>query len=223
MSHFGRICFPVIRKTWLSTALMDPAIVHATLGLVAIHWRDVFSYDLSKTYFKHRGEAIKIIAHRMNNMDQAISDTTIGAVATLSTSDNEFDWSSEVQTVHSVGLSRLVAIRGGIQSLRTNRYIQRVAAWADLLHSSLHSTRLSLDLPFSRTIGLQMSPEVVEKIDPIAGAKWLYSGEVRLQTLPSLVAQIIKALRELTKMKLSLIDDRDEAVCKRFADLLWSL
>jgi len=208
---------------WLSTALMDPAMIHATLGLVAIHRRDLFSYNLSQTYFKHRGEAIKLIAHRLSDPDQAVSDATIGAVAILSTSDNGFDWSSEVQKHHSRGLSRLIALRGGINSLKTNRHIQRVAAWADLLHSSLHDTRPSLDLPFSSTIGSQMAPEFVDQFNQSTGAKRISSDAGRLQILPSPVAQIIQALRELTEMKLSLLDDRDEAICKRFADLLWSL
>lgn len=95
---------------WLSTALMDPATIHATLSLMAIHQRDMFSYNLSKTYFKHRGEAIKIIAHRLSYPDQAISDATNGAVAILSTSDKEFDWSFEVQKLHSTGLSRLISM-----------------------------------------------------------------------------------------------------------------
>jgi hypothetical protein len=205
---------------WLSTALMDPAMLHSTLSLVAIHRRDRFSFDLSKMYFKHRGEAMKIIVHRLSDTDQAISDATIGAVALLSSSDNHFDWSSEVQSQHSTGLARLIAMRGGIKSLRTNRHIQRVAGWADLLHSSLHSTKPSLDLPFSSSLESQLDDESREDIDLETGARLR---SIRLQPLPSPVAQIIQALRKLTKSKISLLNDRNETVCQSFSDMLWKL
>ncbi len=126
--------------SWISVALMDSATMHATLTLVAIHRRDRFSIDLSNVYFRHRGKAMKIIASRLNDPKESLSDATIGAVAILSTSDNEFDWSREAQTSHSNALSRLIALRGGIEALSTNRHVQRVSAWADLLQSAMHGT-----------------------------------------------------------------------------------
>lgn len=208
---------------WLSTALMDPAMLHATLSLVAIHRRDRFSLGLSKMYFKHRGEAMKIIVHRLSDTDQALRDATIGAVALLSSSDNHFDWSSEVQSQHSTGLARLITMRGGLKSLKTNRHIQRVAGWADLLHSSLHSTKPSLDLPFSSSMRLKLDDEFIEDIHLDTGTRFGSSDAIRLQPLPSPAAQIIQALRKLTKEKISLLNDRNEKLCRSFSDLLWNL
>lgn len=208
---------------WLATAFMDAAMLHATLSLVAIHRRDKFSSNLSKLYFEHRGEAMKIIGHRLTEADQAISDATIGAVALLSSSDNHFDWSSEVQSQHSTALAGLIAMRGGIKSLSTNRHIQRVVGWADLLHSALHSTKPRLDLPFSRALNLQHVDEPMKVTDQGTAIRFRYSNVVQLQHLPFSVANIIQGLRDLMEAKISLLQNRNEGVCRSFSDLLWRL
>lgn len=207
---------------WLSTALMDTAILHATLALVAIHWRDKVATDTSSLYFKHRGEAMKIIVRRLSMANHAISDATIGAVALLSSSDNHFEWSSEVQLQHSLGLARLIALRGGMKSLATNRQIQRVAGWADLLHSALHETKPRLDLPFSDDMIGQYAEEAKD-IDQGTRTHQRNSGLVGVQHVPFIIAQTIEILRQLTEMKISLLKDRNQEVCQRFSNLLWRL
>lgn len=208
---------------WLATAIMDAAMLHATLSLVAIHRRDKFSSNLSKLYFEHRGEAMKIIGHRLTEADQAISDATIGAVALLSSSDNHFDWSSEVQSQHSIALARLIAMRGGIKSLRTNRHIQRVVGWADLLHSAMHNTKPRLNLPFSSALNMQHVDEPMKITDQGTSLRFGYSNVVQLQYTPFPVAKIIQGLRDLMEAKNSLLKNRNEAVCRSFSDLLWRL
>ncbi|KAK5056213.1 hypothetical protein LTR84_012766 [Exophiala bonariae] len=208
---------------WFSTALMDTAILHATLALVAIHWRDTASTDTSKLYLKHRGEAMNIIVRRLSVADQAVSEATIGAVALLSSSDNHFDWSPEVQLQHSLGLARCIALRGGMKSLSTNRQILRVAGWADLLHAALHNTKPRLELPFVSAMTERSAEGTIKVTDQGAKIPFHPSDAVRVQHMPFAMAQTIQVLRELTGTKLSLLKDRNREVCQSFSNSLWRL
>ena len=210
-------CNPEAR--WISTAMMDPAMIHATLSLVAIHRRDRFSLDLSKVYFKHRGEAMKIVAQRLSNMDESLSDGTIGAVALLSSSDNHFDWPSDTQATHSRGLGHLIAMRGGMGKLSSNRQIQRVAGWADLLQSAMHGTSLQVEMPAAVQ---EASAESVDQGITSAETEELPLGIV-LQDLPSDTRDMLRQLRILSSLKVSLLDERNEELCRTFSNLLWQL
>lgn len=55
-------------------------------------------------------------------------------------------WPSITQTSHIEGMFTLVRLRGGIQGIETNRHIQRVVAWADVLHATAHNSRPQLGL-----------------------------------------------------------------------------
>ncbi|KIV85849.1 hypothetical protein PV11_01503 [Exophiala sideris] len=203
---------------WMSVALMDPAIIHATLSLVAIHRRDCYSIDLSKVYFRHRGEAMRIIASRMNDPDQATSDATIGAVAILSSSDHHFDWPAIVQTAHSVGLADLIALRGGMDSLNSNRHIQRVAGWSDMLQSAMHGTRLRVKMP--RVIALSGGNK---SGTPAGGDNTNPRPAILLSELPPAVANILRRVRILSGLKFSLATDSTDELRRTFSDLLWKL
>lgn len=204
---------------WISVALMDPAIIHATLSLVAIHRRDLFSVDLSNVYFKHRGEAMKIVRSRLDDPEESLSDATIGAVSILSSSDNHYEWPANTQTIHSQGLARLIDMRGGLESLSSNRHIQRVAGWADLLHSATHGTKPRIEMPerlstLSRNEYDSAPPGLEPRNAPMA---------IVLQDLPANIADSLRELRILSSLKASLISDRSEELCRTFSDLLWKL
>ena len=205
---------------WISVALMDPAIIHATLSLVAIHRRDCFSFDLSKVYFKHRGEAMKIVAQRLSNMHQSLTDETIGAVALLSSSDNHFDWPSDAQSTHSQALGRLIAMRGGMQKLTSNRHIQRVAGWADMLQSAMHGTDLQVEMP-AAIQEISTGEDSNQNVRGI-GDQDLPMG-ILLRDLSSNVGSMLRQLRILSSLKVSLLEERNEELCHTFSNLLWKL
>ncbi|KAL6249066.1 hypothetical protein RBB50_004129 [Rhinocladiella similis] len=203
---------------WISVALMDPAIIHATLCLVAIHRRDIFSISLSKDYFKHRGLAMKIIAGRLDNSAQATSDATIGAVAILSSSDHHFEWPVDVQGMHAVGLAELVALRGGMEKLTSNRHVQRVTGWADLLQSAMHGTKLRMKLP--SYLDNASSGDISTEITKISQQH--FAGVILSEMHPR-IAHIVNRLRRLEDLKSSLLDKRSVDLCQSFSDLLWKL
>lgn len=125
---------------WMSVALSDPAMLHATLCLVALHKYQTHHISLANPYFFHRGEAMRLINTRLSEPENATSDNTIGAIAILSTSDNTIAWPTAIQESHMSGLLTLVSLRGGIDGLSSNKHIKRVVAWADVLHATTHNT-----------------------------------------------------------------------------------
>ena len=73
---------------WLSVAISDPAMLHATLCLVALHKLQTHGGGDATSYFWHRGEAIRLVSKNLTEPGQAASDANIAAVAILSASDN---------------------------------------------------------------------------------------------------------------------------------------
>ena len=73
---------------WMSTALSDAAMLHATLALVALHRIQTCGLPRADLYFWHRGEAIRLISQNLADPGKTTSDATLGAVAVLSASDN---------------------------------------------------------------------------------------------------------------------------------------
>ena len=73
---------------WMSVAISDPVIFHATLCLVALHKSQTRGGPQTSSYFWHRGEAMRLISQNLADPGQATSNATIGAVAILSASDN---------------------------------------------------------------------------------------------------------------------------------------
>lgn len=203
---------------WMSVALMDPAIIHATLSLVAIHRRDRYSIEMSKVYFKHRGEAMNIIASRLNDSKQATSDATIGAVAILSSSDHHFDWPARVQISHSVGLAELIGLHGGMDSLSSNRHIQRVAGWSDMLQAAMHGTSLRVKMPKGVAESNEGYVGVPSLVDDAT-----HKSTVSLSDLPCSVATVLRRLRTLSGLKSYLVSDRNPALCRTFSNLIWKL
>ena len=81
---------------WMSLAVSDPAMFHATLCRVALHKFQTRGGPQANSYFWHRGEAMRLVSRKLADPRQATSDATIGAVALLSSSDNSVSLFSSV-------------------------------------------------------------------------------------------------------------------------------
>ena len=64
-------------------------------------------------------------------------------------------WPSMTQTSHLEGMITLVGLRGGLHGMNTNRHIQRVVAWADVLHAAAHNSLPQLGIA-QYTAGCEM-------------------------------------------------------------------
>lgn len=203
-------------KSWMPLAMTDSAMLHATLTLVAIHRRDCCSALLDESYFKHRGQAMKLIVERLHDSTAGISESTIGAVAILSNSDNQFDWSTTTQAYHIDGLYALVHLRGGIESLKANKDIQRVVAWADLLHAASKLERPRLPLP--SYLFTSSSGDIIESTPPYKSPE--PTSDI-IEDLPVHLRRAIQRLRSLFEIKCLLVECRTSELCQKFSRLLW--
>jgi hypothetical protein len=66
-------------------AISDAAILHVSLELSARHWIRIGGQNgiTSSMIYYHKVEALRIVNERMNDLNEAIRGTTIGAVACL--------------------------------------------------------------------------------------------------------------------------------------------
>ena len=95
---------------WMSVAISDPVIFHATLCRVALHKFQTRGGPQASSYFWHRGEAMRLISQNLADPGQATSDATIGAVAILSASDNSVSPSILIRRLHAVYANKLSPI-----------------------------------------------------------------------------------------------------------------
>lgn len=67
--------------SWLSFAITDAALLHATLSLVAYHYDITHSRNESLDCLYQKGEAIRNMNQRLGDGHKQFSDTTIATVA----------------------------------------------------------------------------------------------------------------------------------------------
>lgn len=133
--------------TWISFSFKDPALLHATLGVVALH-RDVLTdCEPSPDSLIHKGQAIHAINSRLLS-GQPSSDENLAIVAVLiklevsllhptimTASDLQHGNSqtlhgtSDASKLHMKGLMEMLRIRGGLSSLVHNQVLWRVLTW----------------------------------------------------------------------------------------------
>lgn len=64
-------------------SFMDPALLHATLGIVALH-RDILDcHEQSAISLNHKGQAIHAINSRLQSGRQPVKDENLAVVALL--------------------------------------------------------------------------------------------------------------------------------------------
>jgi len=78
---------PGPRKEWFSFALSDVVLLHGTLLVSAWHLAVLHKRPMSKAYYLHRGEAIRLVNKRLPDSIMAANDGTIGAIACLLITD----------------------------------------------------------------------------------------------------------------------------------------
>jgi hypothetical protein len=67
--------------SWLSFALTDAALLHASLSLVAYHYDITHGKDESLDCLYQKGEAIRKMNSHLGDSHRQFSDTTIATVA----------------------------------------------------------------------------------------------------------------------------------------------
>ena len=91
-------------------------------------------------------------------------------------------------------MNTLIGLRGGIHSINTNRHIQRVVAWADLLHASAHNSLPQLGIAQYTT-----SYEIQRLKDVMPQHK--YSRMAGQDVVPAYFRQVLENLQALAQTK----------------------
>ncbi|KAH7152570.1 hypothetical protein EDB81DRAFT_789341 [Dactylonectria macrodidyma] len=118
-------------KTWLSRAINDPLLMRVTLCMTAAFGTtrtSSFSMDLRKEGWKLKGEAIHDVNFILQNGQ--VTENVLAAIAHLGHVAS-LEGSSEEADIHLRGLQGLIALRGGIKSIKIYQ-VGRFINWVDL-------------------------------------------------------------------------------------------
>jgi hypothetical protein len=93
---------------------------------------------------KHKLTTIRLVNRSLQDVKTAVNDQTVAAVAALANIELVFEGRCETTTYHMKGLRDLVALRGGLHTLRTplQGLIRRLISWTDLIYAGLYEQRL---------------------------------------------------------------------------------
>ncbi|RDW81854.1 hypothetical protein BP6252_02966 [Coleophoma cylindrospora] len=121
--------------TWISFTFMDPALLNATLGLVAIHRNLLISHSEATEALVYKGLAIQAINRRFSSRVKPANDENLGVVALLVKFETLRE-RSDASKAHMQGLVEMIKIRGGLRCITHNPVLVRVLMWIDLLYAT---------------------------------------------------------------------------------------
>lgn len=101
------------------TAASDHIAVHQTQCSPEVLW-------------KLKEDAISSINRGLQDPELATSDAMIGAVAKMAAYEAGFAVDAKQHQLHMSGLSKMVELRGGLESLGSNGLLARMLLWVDL-------------------------------------------------------------------------------------------
>jgi hypothetical protein len=93
---------------------------------------------------KHKVATIALVNQSLQDVNTAVNDQTVAAVAALANIELVFKGRCETTTYHMKGLRDLVALRGGLHTLGTplQSLIRRLVSWTDLIYAGLYQQPL---------------------------------------------------------------------------------
>ncbi|OBT94644.1 hypothetical protein VE01_07982 [Pseudogymnoascus verrucosus] len=124
---------------WISFSFKDPALLHATLGVVALHRDLLIHREPSADSLTHKGQAIHAINSRLLS-GQPPSDENLAVVAVLIKLET-LHGTSDASKPHMKGLMEMLRIRGGVNNLMHNQVLLRVLTWIDLLYATMWGSK----------------------------------------------------------------------------------
>ncbi|KAF2281315.1 uncharacterized protein EI97DRAFT_454521 [Westerdykella ornata] len=145
-------------RDWFGTALHNTGFMHSLLCTAALHLYIVGRCSMDIITY-HKTQAIAAINSAISDPDPnlAISDANIGAVFNLLCVEESLllpflaqEAGQEMlnqREIHLNGLRRMVQLRGGLDSIGSNRILQAFILW----HSTAHAIA-SFDAPYLSTI-----------------------------------------------------------------------
>ncbi|KAE9377230.1 hypothetical protein N431DRAFT_368979 [Stipitochalara longipes BDJ] len=121
--------------TWKPFSTTDPALLHATLCLVAQHEDLVRGVEDSSENLFHKGEVMRLMNSRLLDGKYKVTDADVTSVALLVILE-AINGSFEAATAHKIGLSKMISFYGGLLSFEQNPVVVRVLSWSDIAYST---------------------------------------------------------------------------------------
>jgi hypothetical protein len=134
-----------LRTEWLSLATQDTALFHIALSHYAGNYGLAHRENDPVEALRFRMEAMRIVNERLEHIDSALTDGTLGTVASLSSYEVCFHSLNESPALtgllkatngsiaaietHMKGLQRLVELRGGLTQDSLNQHTRRLVLW----------------------------------------------------------------------------------------------
>ncbi|KAH6701949.1 hypothetical protein DL95DRAFT_57264 [Leptodontidium sp. 2 PMI_412] len=110
------------RWEWYPLAVRDPAFFNALISSTSSHAAYLQQVDLPRSFFFHRGEAIRLLNERIRQ--GAHDEGTINTVAVFSQQES-FEGRPETALTHINGLLTIVGAVGGPHSSRLSHHTRR--------------------------------------------------------------------------------------------------
>ncbi|RFU25548.1 hypothetical protein B7463_g10791, partial [Scytalidium lignicola] len=186
----------------LEVFLSDPVLAHGAIMLAANHWVTIGGLwnQIAASFYYHKVETIKLLRERMMVQNEAMSESTISAIATLILVECHLGF-MDAATSHMKGLAQLVRVRSdsGLNGTPMNPLMNRLVMLADLQMSTATKTppRFSPSAgeqePTSGPSAQQVGSSVVE----ISGSI-LYQGLDTVRGLNDRTKKMFALLRHLS-------------------------
>ena len=204
---------------WSIFFIADPAMVHAKLSLVAMHLADRTTGEITPAQIYHRGQAMRIVERRLAQDPDAVSESTIGAIALLASLDNHSEWSVETRDTHMKALTSLIEARGGIDSTQVSDALRRVVGWVDLLNCAINESK-----PFLRRSALAVTESQEELFATMGLELKAPLPHIRQQARPlRSIFNILRQLSWLISVNAILSTSPSRKLRVQFSNSLWSL
>ncbi|KAL9118670.1 MAG: hypothetical protein Q9187_004783 [Circinaria calcarea] len=201
------------RTIFVRQALTDQCLFNAVLFLAAYHIDSLCERTVSQATLSYRGETIRLINAKLRSLEQAISDSTIGAVALLSlgctklkgTLLGQLNGNQPIAAdctesdLHLNALQWMVKMRGGLEALGMNGVLHMLINWQDLSSSTVEASTPRFErYDFGRT--RQEAISLVDRYVPGEVAEEFINA-VSDSGFPGELQELLPFLRNLTRVR----------------------
>ncbi|KAL4863716.1 hypothetical protein BDV12DRAFT_177222 [Aspergillus spectabilis] len=114
-----------LRSTWISYALSDPCLMHATLFAASSQF-DMLTGTQQPSYatLYHQSNTVSLVRSRLTEVDSP-NDATVAAVVLLAM-HSSFHSDHDSALVHCGGLMQLISARGGMEKLGYDGFLAQI-------------------------------------------------------------------------------------------------
>ncbi|KAI4176631.1 MAG: hypothetical protein LQ343_000922 [Gyalolechia ehrenbergii] len=132
-----------LRSVWFPMVITAQATLYITILFAASHYLSVRQTRCKpEVLYQLKEEAIAAINRALRDPKLAISDQVIAAVAKIAAYEAGFAGDEEQYHIHMRGLTKMVELRGGLESLELDGLLARMLLFIDLNAAFLLKTKL---------------------------------------------------------------------------------